>query len=138
MNQFKPDSYRRYILFTAVSVMLFCSTQPAFSMQIFVKTLTGKTVALEVESNDTIESVRQKFLEKEGEEPDLVFGGTELEADRTLGDYNIQKESTLHAILPVAATTPTTTASASSWWSILGAAAVGLIFMLKYQRKNRV
>ncbi|MDF7808329.1 ubiquitin-like protein [Pontiellaceae bacterium B12219] len=101
-----------------------------------MKSLTGKTVALEVEANDTIESVRQKFIEKEGEEPDLVFGGRPLEAERTLADYNIQKESTLHAILPVATTTPTTTASAYSWWSILGAAAIGLAFMLKYARKK--
>jgi large subunit ribosomal protein L40e len=96
---------RLVVYFTAHHVLLITRGKLAgqsHTMQIFVKTLTGKTITLEVEPTDLIEDIRMKLQDKVDvfvQKQRLIFGGKQLEDGRTLRDYDVQKESTLHLVL---------------------------------------
>jgi hypothetical protein len=81
---------------------LYISTAMTETIQVFIKTLSGKTTTLDLDRADTIASVKNRIQEKEGIAPGeqrLIFGGKQLEDDRTLSDYNINAESTVHMVL---------------------------------------
>ena len=71
-------------------------------MQLFVKTLSGKTISVECEPDESIESLKEKIMAKEGVPPDqqrIIFGGKQLDTQKNLSDYDIDDDSTLHLVL---------------------------------------
>jgi ubiquitin len=95
-------SFARPFLPTTASTTFSPLLIPRGGMQLFVKTLTGKTVSIEVEEGESIEDVKAKISEKEGIPPEqqrLIFGGQQLQDAKTLDDYDVGEDATLHLVL---------------------------------------
>lgn len=118
----------------SIIVIFIAMSASALSMQIFVKLPDGRTITLDVEASDTIEQIKAQIQDKEGYPPDiqlLYFAGELLIDNRTLSDYNIQKESTLFLQFPQGIPT-------MPEWAMILLGLATMTMLIVYLRKNRL
>ncbi len=93
---------KKIIYLSLTLVFMFVCMSGISAMQIFIEIPTSEKISLEVESSDTIEAVKSKIQEKEGipvDKQQLTFEGKVLEEGRTLADYEVEKDDTIHLTL---------------------------------------